>query len=273
MSFPDRIEAVLLAGGQLEPLPEGERVLPGKGLLKIGTLPMAARALRALVESPRIHRITLVSPVGREELGPEWEGVDEVAPAGKDLMASLKSGLSRVLRPEDPVLTVAGDLPFLTGESVTDFLDQCSARPEASVWYGYMRREVSERKFPGIRHTWARLVEGTFCGTGLVGMRPQIVERMQAAMHELAAGRKNPLRLAATLGWGTVFAFALRQLTVKRAETAARRLLGVECAGIESPYPETAFNVDSPETLIEARKLAARQAAFQGLKGGAVEAS
>lgn len=259
MSFPDHLEAVLLAGGQLEPLPHGERSLPGKGLLPIGTLPMAARALRALVDSPRVRRVILVSPVAREQLGPEWEGVDEVTAAGADLLASVQAGLAHAEDPDTPVLTVAGDLPFLTGTSVTDFLDQCSRRPDASVWYGYMRREVSERRFPGVRHTWAPLVEGTFCGTGLVAMRPRVAERMQQAMGELAQGRKNPFRLAATLGWRTVLAFALRRLTVPMAEEAASRLFRVPCVGIESPYPETAFNVDSPETLLEARRLAAHQ--------------
>jgi hypothetical protein len=89
-------------------------------------------------------------------------------------------------------------------------------------------------------------------------MRPEVAERMQQAMRDLAGGRKNPLRLAATLGWRTILAFAFRRLTVPLAEEAAHRLLGVPCAGIESPYPETAFNVDSPETLAEARRLVAR---------------
>lgn len=258
MSFPPRVEAILLAGGQLDPLPQGERLLPGKGLLPIGSLPMAARALRALVGCPRIRRVVLVSPVSREELGPEWEGVDEVAPAGENLMDSFRSGLSRAEDADAPVLTVAGDLPFLSAPSVTDFLDQCSRRPDASAWYGYMRREVSEKKFPGVRHTWARLVEGTFCGTGLVALRPRVAERMQQAMRELAQGRKNPFRLAATLGWRTVLAFALGRLSVPLAEGAAGRLFGVPCVGIESPYPETAFNVDSLETLLEARRLVTR---------------
>jgi len=257
MSFPEHIEAVLLAGGHLEALPEGETPPPGKGLLPIGALPMAARALRALRESPRVSRVILVSPVPACDLGPEWEGADEVTAAGADLVSSVRAGLARTCDPAAPVLTVAGDLPFLSSAAVTDFLERCSTRPQASVWYGFMRREVSEQRFPGVRHTWARLVEGTFCGTGLVALRPEVAERMQQALRDLTQGRKNPLRLAATLGWRTILAFALRRLTVPLAEEAARRLLGVPCAGIESPYPETAFNVDGPDTLVEARRLVA----------------
>jgi len=258
MSFPDRVEAVLLAGGHLDSLPEGERTPPGKGLLPIGQIPMAARALRALVESPRVERVVLVSPVEAMSLGPEWAGADEVAPAGADLIQSLQAGLARTHDPQAPVLTVAGDLPFLSSPAVTDFLNRCAGRDEASVWYGFMRREVSEKKFPGVRHTWARLTEGTFCGTGLVALRPQVAKRMEQAMKELEQARKNPLRLAAILGWRTILAFTLRRLTVSMAEESARRLLGVPCAGIESPFAETAFNVDCCETLLEARRLATR---------------
>lgn len=258
MSFPERIDAVLLAGGHLEPLPPGEGHPSGKGMLAVGPTPMAARTLRALAECPGIRRVVLVSPVSREELeGPEWEGVDEVAEAGPDLISSLRSGLARVADPDEPVLTVAGDLPFLTAPAVTDFLERCSDRPEASGWYGYMRREVSERKYPGVPHTWARLVEGTFCGTGLVALRSRVVERVESAMRALTQGRKNPLRLAAVLGWRTVFQFVTGRLTVSVAEHAAARLLGFRCVGIESPFAETAFNVDSFETLLEARRLAA----------------
>jgi len=219
---------------------------------------MAARALRALVESPRVERVILVSPVEAQCLGPEWVGADLVAPAGADLVQSLQAGLARTRAPQAPVLTVAGDLPFLSSPAVTDFLGRCAGRPEASVWYGFMRREVSEKKFPGVRHTWARLTEGTFCGTGLVALRPQVAERMEQAVKWLARARKNPLRLAAILGWRTILAFALHRLTIPMAEESARRLLGVPCAGIESPYAETAFNVDCCQTLLEARRLATR---------------
>ena len=67
-SFPDSVEAVLLAGGKFEGLPPGEEVPRGKGLVKVGRLPMAARALRALNESPAVSRVIMVSPVEAEEL-------------------------------------------------------------------------------------------------------------------------------------------------------------------------------------------------------------
>ena len=44
-SFPDAVEAILLAGGKFEDLPPGEEIPKGKGLVKVGGLPMAAGAV------------------------------------------------------------------------------------------------------------------------------------------------------------------------------------------------------------------------------------
>lgn len=255
-SFPKSVEAVLLAGGKFDGLPPGEEIPRGKGLVKVGHLPMAARALRALKESPAVSRVIMVSPVEAQELTePYWDGVDEVVPAGERLIDSFKVGLEAVKDTSSPAMVVAGDLPLLTAESVTDFVDRCRQRPEVSVWYGFLRRSNSEAGFPGVSHTYARLAEGTFCGAGLFMSRPQALATLYQALTDLTYARKNPGKLAALLGWKTVLSYLLGRLNIPEAELGMARLLGdTPCAGIESPYPETAFNVDDTETLLEARK-------------------
>lgn len=255
-TFPEAVEAVLLAGGKFEGLPETEPPSRGKGLVEVGGLPMAARALRALADSPAVSRVIMVSPVGEEELtDPCWSAVDKVVPAGERLIDSFKVGLEAVLDTTVPAMVVAGDLPLLTSESVTDFVSRCRARPDASVWYGFLRRQNSESGFPGVRHTYAKLAEGTFCGAGLFMSRPQSLATLYKALTDLTYARKAPWKLASLLGWGTVFSYLMGALTIPAAEEGMARLLGgTPCAGIESPYPETAFNVDDYETLQQARK-------------------
>lgn len=257
LEFPEQIEAVLLAGGIIKHLPSSEPTQAGKGHYPVGDLPMAARTLRALVASPRISRVTLVTPVPRAELGPEWSAAANVVPAGKKLLDSTISGFSAVEHPSHPVLTVAGDLPFLSAEGVTDYVDRCRATSEASLWYGFLRQENSERVFPGVRHTWVRMREGRFCGTGLCCMRPGVLSLMKDALGLITAGRKNPFVLAKVLGWKTLLYLAVQRLTVPMAEEAAQRLLKTSCRGIESPYAGTAYNVDDAESLLEARSLVA----------------
>ena len=255
-SFPEAVEAVLLAGGKFDDLPPGEENPGGKGLVKVGQLPMAARALRALADSPAVSRIIMVSPVGEEELSDEcWSAVDAVVPAGDRLIDSFKIGTEAVNDLNSPAMVVAGDLPLLTAESVTDFVNRCRQRTEVDVWYGFLRKKNSEAGFPGVHHTYAKLWEGTFCGAGLFMSRPSSLSSLYKALTDLTYARKNPWKLASLLGWQTIFSYLFGRLTIPEAEAGVTRLLGgTVCAGIESPYPETAFNVDDAETLLEARR-------------------
>lgn len=254
--FPSAVEAVLLAGGQFDDLPSGEEPPVGKGLLSVAGLPMAARALRALRDSPAVSRVIMVSPVERDQLtDPCWDAVDLVVPAGERLIDSFKAGLDAVEDPSKPALVAAGDLPLLTAESVTDFVDRCRARAEVNVWYGFLRRENSEAAFPGVPHTYARLAEGTFCGAGLFMSRPSALASLYQALTNLTYARKKPWQLASLLGFRIIASFLLGRLTIPMAEEGMARLLGgTPCAGIESPYPETAFNVDDTDSLLEARR-------------------
>ena len=255
-SFPETVEAVLLAGGQFKDVKDGVETELGKGLVEVGGVPMAARALRALKESPVVSRVIMVSPVAEEELtDPCWDAVDVVVPAGDRLIDSFKVGLEAVLDPSQPALVAAGDLPLLTDESVTDYVSRCRARSEVDVWYGFLRKRNSEAGFPGVRHTYARLAEGVFCGAGLFMSRPQALSTVYQALTDLTYARKNPGKLAGLLGWGTIASFLLGRLSIPQAEHGMARLLaGTPCAGIESPYPETAFNVDDREALLQARE-------------------
>ena len=261
MSFPSRVEAVVLAGGKVGDL-ESEAAMPpaGKGLVQIGGIPMAARALQAVKASSRVARAIVVSPVAPEQLtAPEWSGMDATVQAGERLMDSFCAGVQAVENPDVPVLVCCGDLPFLTGEAVTDFVERCSGRPEASIWYCFLRRENSELRFPGTRHTWARLRDGTFCGSGMMMVRPNVVAPVRAVMDSLTRGRKNMVRLAGCMGWGTVLAYLFGRLTVAMAERAGARVFGVPCAGVESPFAEVGFNVDDNDGLRQARRICREQ--------------
>lgn len=255
-SLPNAVEAVLLAGGKFEHVPPGETPPPSKGFLPIAGVPMAARTLRALRDSPAVKRVILVSSLPAEEHeGPDWDGVDQVVPAGERLIDSFKAGVDAVADPTTPALVVVGDLPLLTAESVTDWLDRCRARSEAAVWYSFMRRSNSEVAFPGVHHTYVPFREGTFCGAGFFMSRPEALTSLYQAMTDLTYARKNPLKLAGLLGWDIIIGLLLRRLTIPQAERGMGRLLGgTPCAGVESPYPETAFNVDDLEALETARQ-------------------
>ena len=247
--FPTHVEAVVLAGGPLDGFTwEGEPP-PSKGFLPIHGTPMAALTLRAVVASPKVGRVILVSPLSEVS----WPGVDHTVPAADQLVDSFVNGVAAARAPEDPVLICCGDMPLLSEAAVTDFVRRCEQRPEASMWFGYLRRENSERVFPHQRHTWAKLADGSFCGAGLMMIRPHVVAPVRETIDSLTRARKNVVSMVSRLGWGTVFSYLIGRLTVRKAEEAGWRVFGVACAGVESPFAETGFNVDDNAALQEAR--------------------
>lgn len=251
MRFPPTVRSVVLAGGPVTDLVLEEGDAPAsKGLLHVAGRPLAWRTFQALRESQTANSVVVVSP--RAEAWPEsWAW----APAHETLMGSFENGVLACATPADPVLVCCGDMPFLTAEAVDDFVARCARRPDASIWYGFLRKENSQLRFLDLPHTWAKFQEGTFCGTGVMMLRPQVMPPVRAAMDNLTHARKNMFKLAGCLGWGALLAYVLGKLTVSKAETAGRRIFGVPCAGVETPYAEMGFNVDDNASLALARRI------------------
>jgi len=246
----ERVPAVLLAGGLVGDLPREEGDTANlKGMLRVAGHPLAWRTLQALRGARTISSRVLV---GGDS---SWQGVDVLVEAQPTLMGSFQAGVQACACERQPVLVCCGDLPLVTAEALDDFVRRCAWFPHASIWYGFIRQENSWRRFPAVSHTWARLQDGTFCGSGVMMLRPEVMQSMGAAMERLTHARKNMLKLAACLGLGNVLNYALGRLTVARAEKAGSRLFGVACVGVESPYAELGFNVDKPGDLAEARRI------------------
>lgn len=251
MNFPPSVQAVVLGGGPVEELPlePGDQPL-SKGWIRVGGQPMARRTSEAVIQAQRVHAVHLVIP-GQ----PDWPGVDVCVPPQASLIGSFEAGVRSCQVEDDPVLVCCGDLPFVSPQSLDDFVLRCARRPEASLWYGFLRQENSLRRYPNLPHTWARFQDGTFCGSGVMMLRPGVMHSMRQAMERLTQARKNMFKLAGCLGWGNLFNYALGRLTVARAEKAGTRLFQVPCAGVETPYAELGFNIDDAASLLEARRI------------------
>jgi molybdopterin-guanine dinucleotide biosynthesis protein A len=252
MALGAKISAVVLAGGA----PDEVSVLtPGaanKAFVPIAGRTLVARTLDALRSSPDVGRLVVVAPPAthRDEA---LAAADECRAAGETMSASLHAGLCD-FPPEELVLVSASDLPVLSASAVAEFL-ALARRADADIAYACVERRTHLARFPEVPHTWARFRDGTYCGGGVVAMRPRALERLDVFLGRLGAARKNPLRLAAIFGVPTLARYALRRLTIADAERRGCALIGVRLAAAICTHPEIAVNVDRASDVALAERL------------------
>jgi molybdopterin-guanine dinucleotide biosynthesis protein A len=250
------IDAVVLAGGPHDGVAALQPGAPNKAFVEIGKLTLVARVLAALRESPWVGRIVLVAPPavrGRRDL----EAADELRPDGVRITESLRNGLAGFDANGD-VLIVASDLPVLTRPAVDDFIARVAAL-QADVVYGCVEKRVHLQRFPEVPHTWARMRDGTYCGGGIVAMKPRALPTLERFIEQLGAARKHPFKLASLFGWDMLARFAVGRLSIAQAEARAAKILGAPVRALISHYPETAVNVDRPSDVALARRLVAER--------------
>jgi GTP:adenosylcobinamide-phosphate guanylyltransferase len=246
------VDAVVLAGGPQDSVALLQPGAPNKAFVEIGEMTLVGRVLSALRASAPIGRIVVVAPpsiAGHPDLAP----ADEHRPDGVRISESLRNGLAGFV-PDRDVLIVASDLPILTSPAVENFVAGVDAL-DADVVYGCVEKAVHLRRFPEVPHTWARMRDGTFCGGGIVAMKPRALPMLERFIERLGAARKHPLRLARLFGWDVMARFAFGRLTIAGAELRAAKILGAPVRALVSPFPETAVNVDRPGDVELARRL------------------
>jgi molybdopterin-guanine dinucleotide biosynthesis protein A len=246
------IDAVVLAGGPQDEVALLQPGAPNKAFVEIGEMTLVGRVLAALRAARGIGRLVAVAPLrmnGHRDL----TTADELRPDGVLITDSLRSGLAG-FDPDADVLIVASDLPVLTPAAVEDFVSRIGPLA-ADVVYGCVEKSVHLRRYPAVPHTWARMRDGTFCGGGIVALKPRALSRLERFIEALGAARKHPFKLASFFGWDMLARFALGRLTIASAEIRASKILGAPVRALVSPYPETAVNVDRVSDVVLARAL------------------
>ena len=244
--------AVILAGGPCDAIARTHSGAANKAFVPILGVTLVERTLIALRSAPSIDRIIAVAPRSTHA-DAALALADEMRDDGVAIRDSLRNGLAG-LGPDDVVLVSASDLPILSVAAVEDFIARARA-VDADLAYGCVERAVHMRAFPSVPHTWARLRDGTFCGGGLIAIKPRALPHLERFIERLGAARKNPVHLARLFGWDVLLRYALRRLTIAQAEARASRLLGARARAIISPYAQTAVNVDRVSDLALAASL------------------
>ncbi len=178
--------------------------------------------------------------------------------SGKHFVDSLAKGLDAVS--SERFLLVTVDLPFLTKESVEDFINSC---PEgAGLCYPIVDMKASEEMFPGVARTSLKLKEGEFTGGNLSLMNTAAMRESLSVIEAAYDARKSPLKLAKMVGFGTLLRIIWGAVTPFRAslpylESKVGTFLKIKVKGVPSKHAEIAADLDSADHYHQ----------FQNLKG------
>lgn len=247
-----RYDAIVLAGGPADDVSRGFPGAPNKAFVPIAGATLVERTIASLRSSPRVARIAAVAPRS-EFMSASLRGADEVREAGATMTDSLRCGLAG-LDPDGLLLVAASDLPVLSREAIDEFVTLATAAG-ADLVYSCVERADHEAKYAGIPHTWAALSGGTYCGGGLVALRPRVFPSLARVLGRLGNARKNPVALATIFGPGVLARYALRRLRIEHAERRASELLGARVATARCTHPEIAVNVDRASDVALAQRL------------------
>ena len=253
---PTQVPVVILAGGRAGMDMEAATGVSSRALIKVGGKPMLLRVVEALRASELCGKIVVVGKV------PPSEYYSRLPDKG-DFVSNTVSGA--VANGDAPfVLVCTCDLPFLTGESVTDFLTgalEKATQSGASVIYPVVPVARCYRRYPGLKRTALKFREARFTGGNLMLARPQFLITQRNRIASAYRARKSPLRLANLLGWDMIFRLLLsqtllpRMLTLSFLETRVSELLAGPARVFVSGFPEIATDLDRPSDYIAVTKI------------------
>ena len=240
------MDAILTAGGI--PLPQ-DPLYPAtlgnaKALVDIGGKPMVQWVLDALSEAKTIERVIIVGLTEKSNIHCK-KPMYFVSNRGK-MVENIRAGGAKVLEvnPEaEFAVFVSSDIPGITGEMV-DWVVKTALETPVDITYNLIEREVMEKRYPGCKRTWTKLQDLEVCGGDMNVGRLSLLTDENDIWEKITNTRKNALKQAALIGFGTAARLLFGKLTLKKAEENIMGKLGITGRAIVCPYAEIGMDVD-----------------------------
>lgn len=244
--------AVLLAGSRPGGDPfAAEFGLDLKPLVPIAGEAMLLRPLRALLRSPQIERVILLSQQPERLAGviPGDERVD-VRRSAATIAESLLAICADPQAPW-PLLVTTADHALLTPAMVEEFIDGAKG---ADVAVAMVESRPLLARFPDAQRTWLAFANGRYSGANLFAFCSPKAQRAIQQWRSVEADRKKGLRVLAALGPALFLGAVLKLRTIHQTATALGRKLDMSIRVVEMSDPLAAIDVDkmSDHRLVEA---------------------
>jgi GTP:adenosylcobinamide-phosphate guanylyltransferase len=214
-----------------------------KPLLPLAGEPMILRPLRALLASPEVASVRILTqdPALFADLV-RGEARVTLEQSGATIAATL---LSMLDDPETryPMLVTTADHALLTPAMVADFT---GAAAGADLAVGFVSRTVMLARFPQAQRTWLRIGRERYSGANLFAIgSPKArtgIERWRAIEQD----RKKGWRVLLQFGAPLLLASVLRLRDLHQTSAALGRRLGLSLRAVELSDATAAIDVDKP---------------------------
>jgi GTP:adenosylcobinamide-phosphate guanylyltransferase len=236
--------ALLLAGSR----PGGDAFAEAHGtdlkaLIPIGGIPMVALPAVALLASPEIERVrVLTQQPDRIAMALPEDPRLSVEHSEGTIAATLQTILADAST-RYPLLVTTADHALLDAAMIADF---CMKASDADVAIGLVERRALIARLPQTQRTWLKFRGGAYSGANLFAFGSSKAAHAVALWRSVEQDRKKGWRMIAALGTMVLLGAALRLRTLDQTLASVGRRLGLTIRKVELANPLAAVDVDKP---------------------------
>lgn len=254
----DSLPAIILAAGRPDDRVAAAQGRPVKALAQLAGRPLVDYVIDALAGAGVRPIWVATSIAAAEEMHAMANGRAQVlATAEPHFTDTLLLGLTAAAK-APAVLLCTGDLPLLTPEAISDFVERARATG-ADVVYSAVSIDDLKPPYQGAVRVTVKLREGRLSGGNIVLARPEALRHAIEIIQRAFAGRKSPLALARIFGLMFILRYATGTPNIPLLRRRGAQILGCGVDVVISRYPEICFDIDRPEHLdVAAQVLAER---------------
>ena len=236
--------AIVLAGSR--PGPDAFAAKYGtdlKALIPVGGIPMVARPVNALLLSPHIIAVRVLSqqPNRIAEALPSNSRLS-VAESGSSIASTLDAVLADPAT-KFPLLVTTADHALLSPSMISDF---CRQAEGSDLAIGVAEKRALRARLPGTKRTWLSFRGGSYSGANLFAFGSPAASKAVALWRSVEQDRKKGWRMIAALGPALLAGAVLKLRTVDQTLASVGKRLALDIRKVELADPLAAVDVDKP---------------------------